>query len=78
MIKIVFIGAGSGFGARTLVDLLSFEPLRDSEIVLVDINPRHLKPVADYARKLIAHHRCTTKIVTADAWRAGSSTGPTS
>jgi len=31
MAKIVFIGAGSGFGAATVADLLSFEALRDGE-----------------------------------------------
>ena len=53
MVKIAFIGAGSQFGATSFVDLMSFEELRNSEIVLVDINPDHLGPVAAYARKVL-------------------------
>jgi len=71
MSKIVFIGAGSGFGAKTIVSILSFEELHDSEIVLVDINPRHLEPVAAYARKVVGHYGAPTKISTAEDWRDG-------
>ncbi len=71
MIKVVIIGAGSGFGAKTVVDILSYEELRDSEIVLVDINPNHLDPIAAYARKVVEHHKAPTKISTAHNWRDG-------
>lgn len=71
MLKIVFIGAGSGFGAISVADILSFPELHDSEIVLVDINPNHLEPVAAYARKLVAHYNAPTRISTASAWRDG-------
>ena len=40
--KVVFIGAGSGFGAKTVVDLFSFPELRECELVLVDVNQEHL------------------------------------
>jgi len=71
MAKIVLIGAGSGFGAKTIADILSYEELRDSEIVLVDINPNHLDPVAAYARKVVEHHKAPAKISTALDWRDG-------
>ena len=75
MIKVVIIGAGSGFGANTVVDILSYEELRDCEIVLVDINPTHLDPIAAYARKVVEHHKAPTKITTALDWRDGALDG---
>ena len=69
--KIVFIGAGSGFGATSVVDMMSFEELHDSEICLVDINPAHLEPVAAYARKVVERHEAPTRITTATDWRGG-------
>ncbi len=71
MAKIVFIGAGSGFGAQSLVDILSFRELWDSEIVLVDINPNHLGPVAAHARKVVAHYGAPTRIQAVAEWRGG-------
>lgn len=71
MAKIVFIGAGSGFGAKSFVDIMSFEELRDSEIVLVDVNPNHLAPVEAYARKVVAHYGAPTKVTTSPNWRGG-------
>jgi alpha-galactosidase len=69
MPKIVFIGAGSGFGAKSFADILSFEELRDSEIVLVDINPENLAPVEAYCRKVAAAYDAGTTISTAADWR---------
>ncbi|MDR3707255.1 MAG: hypothetical protein P4L33_03065 [Capsulimonadaceae bacterium] len=69
--KIVFIGAGSGFGAKSFADILSFPELRDSEVVLVDVNPDHLEPVSAYCRKIAAHYDAPTKITTALDWRDG-------
>ena len=71
MARIVFIGAGSHFGATSLVDILSFEALRESEIVLVDVNPNHLDPVAAFARKVVAHHGAPATVTTAADWRDG-------
>ena len=71
MPKIVFIGAGSGFGGRSFADILSFEELRDSEIVLVDINPENLEPVAAYCRKVVEAYRAPTRVSTARDWRDG-------
>jgi len=70
-VKIVFIGAGSGFGARSLVDIMSFDELRECELVLVDINPAHLEPVAAFSRKVVKHYGAPTRIRTASDWRDG-------
>jgi len=69
--KIVFIGAGSGFGSVSFCDIMSFEELRDSEVVLVDVNPEHLDPVSAYCRKVVAHYDAPTKVTTALDWRDG-------
>lgn len=71
MPKIVFIGAGSGFGARSFADILSFEELRDSAIVLVDINPENLAPVTAYCREVVKAYDAGTQISTATDWRDG-------
>ncbi|MBI4979102.1 MAG: alpha-glucosidase/alpha-galactosidase [Spirochaetes bacterium] len=69
MIKIVFIGAGSGFGAKSFVDILSFPELRECEVVLVDVNPTHLEPVAAFCRKAAEAQQAKVKITLADNWR---------
>lgn len=71
VIKIVFIGAGSGFGHRSVADIMTFPELHDSEICLVDINQAHLEPVAAYSRKLVEHWKAPTRITTALDWRNG-------
>jgi alpha-galactosidase len=67
--KIVFIGAGSGFGAVSFTDIMSFPELRDSEVVLVDINPEHLEPIAAFAHKVVEHYQAPTIIRTSLNWR---------
>jgi alpha-galactosidase len=54
-----------------VADILSFPELHDSEIVLVDINPKHLEPVAAYSRRVVAHYNAPTRITTAAGWRDG-------
>ncbi len=62
--KIAIIGAGGFvFPFRLIGDLLSFPALRDAELCLMDINPDKLGPVADAARKLVAHHGFGTRVV---------------
>ena len=74
MSKIIFIGAGSGFGAISFTDIMSFAELHDSEVVLVDINPKHLSPVEAYARKVVEHYQAPTSVACASDWRGmGSS-----
>lgn len=53
MSRIVIIGAGSGFGGKLSVDILSREPLQDSTIVLCDIDPEKVENVAAYVRRVI-------------------------
>jgi alpha-galactosidase len=71
MIKIVFIGAGSHFGATSFADIMSFPELRDSEVVLVDINPDNLAPIEAYCRKVVEHYKAPTRVVGAVGWRDG-------
>ena len=73
--KLVFIGAGSGFGAKSFVDLMSFEELREGEVVLVDINPNNLKPVEKFCRKVVASYGAPTRVTTAADWRGGTLDG---
>ena len=75
MPKIVFIGAGSQFGAKSFVDTLSFEELREGEVVLVDNNPNHLKPVEAYCRKIGEHYGSPVTVSTSAGWRDGALDG---
>ena len=75
MCKIVFIGAGSGFGAVSFVDIMSFEELRGSEVALVDVNRAHLEPVAAYCRKVVEHCKAPAVVSTAADWRHGALDG---
>ncbi len=56
MAKIVIIGAGSGFGGRLSLDVLSREALQASEICLCDINERRLNQVYRYVKATIDHY----------------------
>jgi alpha-galactosidase len=56
MAKIVIVGAGSGFGSRLSIDILSREPLRGSTIALCDIDEGRLAAVADYVGRAIEGH----------------------
>ena len=63
MAKIVIIGAGSGFGGKLSVDILSRESLRDSVIALCDIDAERLREVAQYVQWTIEYHKLPTKVV---------------
>jgi alpha-galactosidase len=63
MAKIALIGAGSGFGGRLSVDILSFPELRESTIALVDINRDAVDAVGGFVRKVIDAHGCGAKVV---------------
>ncbi|HEV8636026.1 MAG TPA: alpha-galactosidase [Chloroflexota bacterium] len=53
MARIVHIGAGSaGFGKRFLADVLTRPSLRDSTLVLMDVDPDNLDVMATLARRL--------------------------
>lgn len=51
--KAVIIGAGSAFGGRLSVDILSRPPLQDSTIALCDIDTGRLELTAGYVRQVI-------------------------
>jgi len=63
MAKIVIIGAGSGFGSRLSIDILSREPLRDSTIALCDIAPDSLNAVTRYIQRAIDAHKLPAKLL---------------
>ncbi|MBI5833540.1 MAG: alpha-glucosidase/alpha-galactosidase [Armatimonadetes bacterium] len=53
MAKIVIIGAGSGFGGRLSIDILSCEALRDAQICLCDLHEGRLEQVRAYVQRTI-------------------------
>ena len=53
MTKIVIIGAGSGFGGKLSIDILSRPPLRDATIALCDVDPDRLRAVAGFVQRAI-------------------------
>jgi alpha-galactosidase len=63
MTKIVIIGAGSGFGGRLSVDIMSREVLRDATICLCDIHPGRLKQVTNYVQRTVDKYNLPTRIV---------------
>jgi len=63
MSKIVIIGAGSGFGGKLSIDIMSRECLRDSTICLCDIHPGRLEKVAAYVQRTVDAHGLPTKVV---------------
>lgn len=63
MQKIVIIGAGSGFGSRLSIDILSREALRDSTLALCDVHEGRLDAVTRHIRGVIEAHRLPVKVV---------------
>jgi len=62
MPKIVILGAGSGFGGRLSVDIMSRPALQDSTICLCDIHAERLDKVQAYVRRTIAKHNLPTQL----------------
>jgi alpha-galactosidase len=63
--RIAFIGAGSvGFTRRLVRDILTFERLRDSTLVLMDINEERLEFVTRAIRQVLDRKSYPAKIVT--------------
>jgi alpha-galactosidase len=60
--KAVIIGAGSAFGGRLSVDILSREPLQDSTIALCDIDATKLELTGNYVRKVIESNNLPAKL----------------
>ena len=63
MTKIVIIGAGSLFGSRLSLDILSREPLRDATIALCDINEERLAQVTGYVQNVIEAHNLPARCI---------------
>jgi len=61
--KVVIIGAGSGFGSRLSIDILSREPIRHATIGLCDINEQKLETVRAFVQSAIDHHKLPAKVV---------------
>lgn len=70
MTKIVIIGAGSGFGARLSVDIMSREPLQGVTLALCDIHVGRLKQVTEYVQRTAERYRLPTKIIASTERRA--------
>lgn len=62
MAKIVIIGAGSGFGSRLSIDIMSREALRDSTICLCDLHEGRLKRVTEYIKATVEKYHLPTRI----------------
>ena len=61
--KIVIIGAGSGFGGRLSIDILSRPALQDATIALCDIHAERLEQVRTYVQRAIDGHKLPAKVV---------------
>ncbi len=62
-IKIVIIGAGSGFGGRLSLDIMASEVLRNATIGLCDIHPGRLEKVRSYVQRMVDAYRLPTRVV---------------
>ena len=63
MAKIVIIGAGSGFGGRLSIDILSCEALRDAQICLCDLHEGRLEQVRAYVQRTIDRYELPATVV---------------
>ncbi|MCD6350854.1 MAG: alpha-glucosidase/alpha-galactosidase, partial [Armatimonadetes bacterium] len=63
MPKIVLIGAGSGFGSRLSVDLLSYPELQDSTLALVDIDEQAMEGVTNFVQRVVKHHDLPATVI---------------
>ena len=68
--KVVIIGAGSAFGSRLSIDILSREPIHDATIALCDINAEKLETVCKFVQSAIDHHKLPAKVVASTDRRA--------
>lgn len=62
MVKVVIVGAGSGFGGRLSLDILSREPLQDATIALCDIHPGRLADVTGYVQRTVDKYKLPARI----------------
>ncbi len=62
MTKIVIIGAGSKFGGRLSIDIMSREVLQDAQICLCDPHSERLAKVKDYVKRTVSAHGLPTQV----------------
>lgn len=62
-VKIVIIGAGSGFGGRLSIDIMATEALRDATICLVDVHEGRLQQIHAFLTRLIEQHKLPTRLL---------------
>jgi alpha-galactosidase len=60
--KIVIIGAGSAFGSRLSIDILSRKPIEDSTIALCDPHAERLETVRAYVQSAVDHHKLPARV----------------
>ncbi len=63
MPKIVLVGAGSGFGSRLSVDILSFPELQDCTLALVDIKPEATTGITRFVERVVEHHSLPARVI---------------
>ena len=63
MLKICFIGAGSGFGSRLSLDILCSPILRECTLGLCDIHEGRLMEVVRFVQETIDRHNLPTKLI---------------
>ena len=63
MAKIVIVGAGSGFGGRLSVDMLSHPAMQDATIALCDLDEKKLAAVATYVTRVAEKHKLRAKVI---------------
>lgn len=61
--KVVIIGAGSGFGGRLSIDIMSREVLQDATICLCDVHSGRLEQVRSYVQRTAERYNLSTKVV---------------
>ncbi|RJP68000.1 MAG: alpha-glucosidase/alpha-galactosidase, partial [Comamonadaceae bacterium] len=61
--KVVIIGAGSAFGSRLSVDILSREPLSGCTIALCDIDNSKVCTTRNYVQKVIDGNKLKSKVI---------------
>lgn len=60
--KMVIVGAGSGFGGRLSIDTLSREVLQDCTIGLCDLHPERLEGVKGYVERTIEKYKLPARV----------------
>lgn len=62
-LKVVIIGAGSGFGRRLSIDILSSPLLKDVTVALCDLNAKRLGQLQRFIQRGIDHYKFPGKLI---------------